>query len=93
MARTFIEIPFGRSAWTLCCALLATLGSMSNDAQAQPGSEASYQRVDGIVAIVGDEIVLASDIQDRVTQARLEGRTVTLLQRAWAEGDLRRENL
>ena len=77
MARNFIEIPLGRSAWTLCCALFATLGSMSYDAHAQPGSEASYQRVDGIVAVVGDEIVLASDIQDRVTQARLEGRTVT----------------
>ena len=77
MARTFNEIPLGRSAWTLCCALIAALGSMSNDAHAQPGSEASYQRVDGIVAVVGDEIVLASDIQDRVTQARLEGRTVT----------------
>ena len=37
----------------------------------------AYQRIDGIVAVVGDEIVLASDIQDRVTQARLEGRTVT----------------
>ena len=44
---------------------------------AQPGTEATYQRLDGIVAVVGDEIVLASDIHDRVTQAKLEGRTVT----------------
>ena len=44
---------------------------------AQPGTEATYQRLDGIVAVVGDEIVLASDIRDRVTQAKLEGRTVT----------------
>ena len=40
-------------------------------------SPESYQRLDGIVAVVGDEIVLASDIQERVTQARLEGQTVT----------------
>ena len=46
-------------------------------AWAQPGTEATYQRLDGIVAVVGDEIVLASDIRDRVTQAKLEGRTVT----------------
>ena len=44
---------------------------------AQPGTEATYQRLDGIVAVVGDEIVLASDIRDRVTQAKLEGRIVT----------------
>ena len=37
----------------------------------------SYQTVDGIVAVIGDEIVLASDIRERVTQAQLEGRTVT----------------
>ena len=40
---------------------------------AQPSSD-TYQRIDGIVAVVGDEIVLASDVRDRVTQAQLEGR-------------------
>lgn len=43
---------------------------------AQPSSDA-YQRIDGIVAVVGDEIVLASDVRDRVTQAQLEGREVS----------------
>lgn len=43
---------------------------------AQPSSD-PYQRIDGIVAVVGDEIVLASDVRDRVTQAQLEGREVS----------------
>ena len=43
---------------------------------AQPSSDA-YQRIDGIVAVVGDEIVLSSDVRDRVTQAQLEGREVS----------------
>ena len=69
---------------TLSTALFA-LGT-AFAAAAQPGatettgatpSPESYQRLDGIVAVVGDEIVLASDIQERVTQARLEGQTVT----------------
>ena len=55
--------------------LLCLLGL--SDVQAQPGEGSSYQRLDGIVAVVGDEIVLASDVQDRVFQAKLEGRTVT----------------
>jgi len=42
----------------------------------QPGEE-SYQRIDGIVAVVGDEIVLASDIRERVIQAQMEGNVVT----------------
>ena len=46
------------------------------DSTAQVDSTESYQRVDGIVAVIGDEIVLASDIRDRVTQATLEGRDV-----------------
>jgi len=47
-------------------------------AWAQPGAEATdFQRIDGIVGVVGDEIVLASDIRERVTQARLEGNAVT----------------
>ena len=46
-------------------------------ALAQPGAEQTYQRIDGIVAVVGDEIVLMSDILDRVSQARLEGRDVS----------------
>ena len=47
-------------------------------AWAQPGAEATdFQRIDGIVGVVGDEIVLASDLRERVTQARLEGNAVT----------------
>lgn len=50
-------------------------------AWAQPGTEGTegtdFQRIDGIVGVVGDEIVLASDIRERVTQARLEGNAVT----------------
>lgn len=42
----------------------------------QPGED-SYQRIDGIVAVVGDEIVLASDIRERVVQAQMEGNAVT----------------
>ncbi len=42
----------------------------------QPGED-SYQRIDGIVAVVGDEIVLASDIRERVIQAQMEGNVVT----------------
>ena len=59
----------------LVLALFACL--MTAHTWAQPGTEATYQRLDGIVAVVGDEIVLASDIRDRVTQAKLEGRIVT----------------
>lgn len=50
-------------------------------AWAQPGTEGTegtdFQRIDGIVGVVGDEIVLASDIRERVTQARLEGNAVS----------------
>ena len=47
-------------------------------AWAQPDTEGTdFQRIDGIVGVVGDEIVLASDIRERVTQARLEGNAVT----------------
>ena len=59
---------------TLIAGLLALL-SLTN-LWAQPSSDA-YQRIDGIVAVVGDEIVLASDVRDRVTQAQLEGREVS----------------
>ena len=51
--------------------------ALQSGALAQPGAEQTYQRIDGIVAVVGDEIVLMSDILDRVSQARLEGREVT----------------
>ena len=47
------------------------------DSTASTNAEPTYQRVDGIVAVIGDEIILASDIRDRVTQAKLEGRAVT----------------
>ena len=59
---------------TLIAGLLALLGL--TNLWAQPSSD-SYQRIDGIVAVVGDEIVLASDVRDRVTQAQLEGREVS----------------
>lgn len=55
---------------------LALLTSGLATARAQVDSTESYQRVDGIVAVIGDEIVLASDIRERVTQATLEGRDV-----------------
>lgn len=55
----------------LCCAPFA-LGAQQDSTQAPV-----YQRIDGIVAVVGDEIVLMSDIRERVTQAQMEGRTVT----------------
>jgi peptidyl-prolyl cis-trans isomerase SurA len=59
---------------TLIAGLLALFGQ--TQLWAQPSSDA-YQRIDGIVAVVGDEIVLASDVRDRVTQAQLEGREVS----------------
>ena len=59
---------------TLFTGLLALCGL--THLWAQPSSDA-YQRIDGIVAVVGDEIVLSSDVRDRVTQAQLEGREVT----------------
>ena len=52
-------------------------GGPQTSAFAQPGANESYQRIDGIVAVVGDEIVLSSDIRERVVQAKLEGRTVS----------------
>ena len=55
----------------LWCAPFA-LGAQQDSTQAPV-----YQRIDGIVAVVGDEIVLMSDIRERVTQAQMEGRTVT----------------
>ena len=59
---------------TLIAGLLALCGL--THLWAQPSSDA-YQRIDGIVAVVGDEIVLSSDVRDRVTQAQLEGREVS----------------
>ena len=66
------------------CAFTLLLGA-STTAIAQVDSTVStstepaetYQRIDGIVAVIGDEIILASDIRDRVNQAKLEGRPVT----------------
>lgn len=59
---------------TLFTGLLALCGL--THLWAQPSFDA-YQRIDGIVAVVGDEIVLSSDVRDRVTQAKLEGREVS----------------
>ena len=39
---------------------------------AQPG-DSEFQLLDGIVAVVGDEIILNSAIEDRALQARIEG--------------------
>jgi len=53
------------------------IGGISMNTWSQPTSTDSFQRLDGIVAVVGDEIVLVSDIQERVIQAQMEGRMVT----------------
>jgi peptidyl-prolyl cis-trans isomerase SurA len=67
-----------RSRFVLATSLLVlALCGASTAALAQPGVTESYQRLDGIIAVVGDEIVLDSDIRERVLQAKLEGRTVT----------------
>lgn len=67
-----------RSRFALATSLLVlALCGASTAALAQPGVTESYQRLDGIIAVVGDEIVLDSDIRERVLQAKLEGRTVT----------------
>ena len=67
-----------RTCLALASGLFFFLGlGSSPEALAQPGSTETYQRLDGIVAVVGDEIVLASDIRERVLQAKLEGRTVS----------------
>ena len=63
--------------WWVHLTLGAVILALQSGALAQPGSEQTYQRIDGIVAVVGDEIVLMSDILDRVSQARLEGRDVS----------------
>ena len=39
---------------------------------AQPGNS-EFQLLDGIIAVVGDEIILNSAIEDRALQARIEG--------------------
>ena len=65
-----------------CCAITLLVSGLTTihaqtDSTASTNAEPTYQRVDGIVAVIGDEIILASDIRDRVTQAKLEGRAVT----------------
>lgn len=42
---------------------------------AQPDS---FQLLDGIIAVVGDEIILHSEMENRVFQEKLQGKTVTL---------------
>jgi len=66
----------------ICCAITLLLSGLTTahaqtDSTASTNAEPTYQRVDGIVAVIGDEIILASDIRDRVIQAKLEGRAVT----------------
>ena len=39
---------------------------------AQPG-ESEFQLLDGIIAVVGDEIILNSSLEDRALQARMQG--------------------
>ena len=63
-------------AFALLLSGLTTIHAQA-DSTASTSAEPTYQRVDGIVAVIGDEIILASDIRDRVTQAKLEGRAVT----------------
>lgn len=43
-------------------------------ALAQPGS---YQLLDGIVGVVGDEIILDSDVRERVIQEEMQGRRLS----------------
>ena len=58
--------------WTLMLVLCSgTLGAQSDSL------DTPYQRIDGIVAVVGDEIVLMSDVRERLMQAQMEGRSVT----------------
>ena len=63
-------------AFALLLSGLTTVRAQT-DSTASTSAEPTYQRVDGIVAVIGDEIILASDIRDRVNQAKLEGRAVT----------------
>ena len=74
---TFATRPSRCTPWWVHLALGAVILALQSGALAQPGAEQTYQRIDGIVAVVGDEIVLMSDILDRVSQARLEGRDVS----------------
>ena len=56
-----------RSRFVLATSLLVlALCGASTAAFALPGVPESYQRLDGIIAVVGDEIVLASDVRERV---------------------------
>ena len=59
---------------TLLFSVFLTLSVM---AFAQPGNTANsndkFQLIDGIIAVVGDEIILNSSIEDRATQERLQG--------------------
>ena len=63
-------------AFALLLSGLTTVRAQT-DSTASTSAEPTYQRVDGIVAVIGDEIILASDIRDRVNQAKLDGRAVT----------------
>jgi peptidyl-prolyl cis-trans isomerase SurA len=56
------------SAILFCC-------TVSMSAFAQPDS---FQLLDGIIAVVGDEIILHSEMENRVFQEKLQGKTVTL---------------
>lgn len=53
-------------------ALLFTIFSSKMQAQLQPG-----QLVDGIAAVVGDEIILESDIEDQANYAKQQGANVS----------------
>jgi hypothetical protein len=54
------------SAFIFCCQFALSV-------YAQPDS---FQLLDGIIAVVGDEIILHSEMEDRVFQEKLQGRTV-----------------
>ena len=49
------------------------LGIMSLAAYAQPGD---FQKLDGIIAVVGDEIILQSELEARLIQEQMSGGTI-----------------
>jgi peptidyl-prolyl cis-trans isomerase SurA len=66
------------------------LSQFTVSAIAQPDS---FQLLDGIVAIVGDEIILHSEVEERVFQEMLEGRTIGTKERCVIIEDLLFEKL
>jgi peptidyl-prolyl cis-trans isomerase SurA len=66
------------------------LSQFAVSAVAQPDS---FQLLDGIVAIIGDEIILHSEVEERVFQEMLEGKGVGPEERCVIVEDLLFEKL